>query len=266
MGGYGVVVSEGEEPGYVPLGEYLARHPEGAQEIHGYARLAESAQGDEGWLPEDDEGTRCYFCAARPAVWAHRLDETKLTRPGEGGFTLGGPLLTCHRCTEVFDDGDDEQLVTLGAAAFDAEYGRHEAWTDDEVDYEFRAPLRAFRSAVLDREALTPHVDRPEVAALHGAGFEPLEEYTGITDELGPLWPTQHSRCFPDRRRFAEPGELRWYVRSPWPSVALRDIFMILWPHVEFDKNLDHQVRAERIRAVFSWPEARAQEEARNTR
>lgn len=103
----------------------------------------------------------------------------------------------------------------------------------------------------------------PEVRA---AGFEPLAAYTGITDELGPLWPTEHSRSFPDTRRFADADELRWFVRSPWPSVALADIFTFLWPHVEFDRNLDPGVRAERISRVLNWPETRAYKEARRSR
>ncbi len=201
--------------------------------------------GEPAWCPDDDEGTRCYFCGDRPAVMAYRLNETKLVAPGVGGFSLGGRLLTCARCGKLFDEYRDDDLDAF-------KFGDH-----------FRGKLRALHAAAVAKLTLTRHVDPPEIVALRQVGFAPLDGFTGITEELGPLWPGEHSRAFADTGSWAGSGDLRWYVRSPWPTVRITEIFSFLWIQVEQDdRSRDPAIRADRVRDVVSWPESRAREVA----
>jgi hypothetical protein len=87
-----------------------------------------------------------------------------------------------------------------------------------------RSALAAFHRAVRGRRRLVPHVDSADIAELRAAGFEPLDNYTGVTDDLGALWPEAHRDAVAETRP-RWPDEIRWFVRSPWPALSLNDIF-----------------------------------------
>jgi hypothetical protein len=177
-----------------------------------------------------------------------------------------GPLYMCERCWTLFEDGDDHALVALQVDEYDRGWDERVVWTEPQLEKEFKAPLRARRRAATETHRLTEHVDLPEIAQVKAAGFEALEHFTGSTDELGPLWPTEHSRSFAETRWFAEPGELCWYIRSPWPTVPIADIFLFLWDHVEHDRTLDPVIRGTRVREALNWSEDRARAAAEANR
>lgn len=166
--------------------------------VRGFAYLSPPAEHE--WLPEDDEGTSCLFCGRVPAVWAHRLDPADLTVPGRGGLSVGAALLTCEHCAELFARGNDAELVQRACVV-------ESAGGDPRQDAaeEFRGMLTALHAATSGRRRLSSHVEPPETAELRAAGFEPLDGFTGIADLLGPLWPIDHARSFPDVRRYASP-------------------------------------------------------------
>jgi hypothetical protein len=211
---------------------------------HGLARLRFMPSEVPSWAPDDDEDTRCVFCAVRPAVWAYRISR--------------GSVEMCERCRELFERGDDEQLITLQVEKFERDFDEPVAWTQAEIEAQFAAPLRRMRSAAIEVHRLVKHLDPTEVIEIKRAGYESLEEYTGATAELGPCWPADCARSFPETRWFAQPGDVRWYVRSPWPNIPLPDIFTFIWPFVERGDGLDTEVRLARMREVLTWPEDRA--------
>lgn len=97
----------------------------------------------------------------------------------------------------------------------------------------------------------------PGADDLIAAGFEPLEELTGVT-WIGAQWPTAHRRALPEvRADYLEAGEdVVWFVRSPWPSMTVTEVISLVWSQLPRD---DESSWPATIRDVLSWPEDRAQ-------
>jgi hypothetical protein len=103
----------------------------------------------------------------------------------------------------------------------------------------------------------------PGVLAIRGLGFEPVEEYTGAV-WVADVWPEAHRRSVAETRDFwltsmPETAGRVWLVRSPWPSLTLREAFNAMWrwverPEVEYDPD---NVRA-RAAEFLSLSEAEA--------
>lgn len=90
------------------------------------------------------------------------------------------------------------------------------------------------------------------MTALEQQGFEPLHNYTGLGDDLGCLWPSGFAR---DVRMLGNPevdADLAWFVRSPWPSIQVREVIRLLNWWARFDE-VDWQQRA---REFLALPEA----------
>jgi hypothetical protein len=108
------------------------------------------------------------------------------------------------------------------------------------------------------------------VLDLRAQGFEPIEEYTGAV-EVAQLWPDSHRRSVPETRAawLDAPdcdGRL-WIVRSPWPSVSLRDALNLLWRWVERDHaRLDDDLWRQRVSEALAWDDKTAAEWHRQTK
>jgi hypothetical protein len=86
------------------------------------------------------------------------------------------------------------------------------------------------------REAEGPDVV-PGVLALRGLGFEPVEEYTGAL-WVADVWPRGHRRSMAETRdswltSMPETAGRVWLLRSPWPSLTLREAFNAMWRCIE---------------------------------
>lgn len=104
----------------------------------------------------------------------------------------------------------------------------------------------------------------PGVPAIRELGFEPVEEYTGAL-WVADVWPDEHRRSVPETRDFwltsmPETGGRVWLVRSPWPSLALREVFNAMWRWAERrgDGEYDADLARSRAAEFLSWPEDRA--------
>lgn len=201
--------------------------------------------------PEWDADTHCFYCNAAPAAFVRALDEQKL-RVGDEGSTLGSALFTCGRCETMFVAAEDEKLLALQVRARSADNVR-QLRPGRQRDI-----VRVLRGAAGRPHRLRHYVEDTAVAHARRDGFEPLEDYTGVTDTLGPLWPPDHSRGLPDLR--PRPWEdIRWFVRSPWPALTVQQVMFIIWPFVQRDRaSLDPAVSDQRIVEFFGWDERQA--------
>ena len=80
-----------------------------------------------------------------------------------------------------------------------------------------------------------------------------------MVDTLGPLWP-ERDRISREALGDTEvdPDD-RWLVRSPWPSLDVREVLEVLWPWVERDPYPHDPVDWERrVLEVFRWDEQQA--------
>jgi hypothetical protein len=198
-------------------------------------------------LPEDDEGTQCLFCHETPASFGYEVVGELRRGDGRGFVMANDVVLTCETCVRLFEARETDRLLRRAGSG-----------ADDELDLDIRATLPALYASVGLPHRIVRHVYPREIAELREMGFEPLDFHTGLTDEVGTVWPTEHARALPDTRRDWR-GDTRWYVRSPWPSLSVADVLRILWAAVEHDRNLNAAVRAGRIRDVLAWGENRAQ-------
>jgi hypothetical protein len=100
------------------------------------------------------------------------------------------------------------------------------------------------------------------VVDLRREGFEPIEEYTGAV-EVARLWPEGHRRAVAETRAewledATSDGRL-WLVRSPWPSLNLRDCLNVLWTWAERDgARLDSELWRGRVSEALEWDDAAA--------
>jgi hypothetical protein len=131
-----------------------------------------------------------------------------------------------------------------------------------------RAPLIPLGRRINPRQRTAAVFDSPGhetvagVADLRAQGFEPIEEYTGAVG-IGQLWPQHHRRSVAETRSCwlgAPGGDGRlWMVRSPWPSLSLRDSLDVVWTWVERDhESLDTDRWRERVSEALTWDETAA--------
>src|SRR4029077_16861457 len=105
---------------------------------------------------------------------------------------------------------------------------RSSAWAwvgENDIAECIRKPLAVFRRADLGPQRFDP--EPTAVVEARKQGFVPLRELTGVADDLGPLWPSEHSlweeQLGPAFGEDEYDGVLdRLLVRSPWPSLRSR--------------------------------------------
>ncbi len=191
----------------------------------------------------DPGSAQCTLCAARGVS----RDLLIKPRPGDT-WQWRSSMSVCTDCAALLEQGQDAALgARLNNGGFD---------DPNEPDPIARARhlgqrLRAVRAS--------PPA-RPDVAALITARFMPLENYTGVTAELGPLWPTGHSRSLPEFRADAwDTTQPIWFIRSPWPKLTVDDVLTALWPWVEQDRvTLEQPAWRARVLQAFSWTQTDA--------
>lgn len=111
------------------------------------------------------------------------------------------------------------------------------AWVGDKDIAEcIRKPLAVFRRADLGPQRFDP--EPTAVAEARKQGFVPLRELTGVADDLGVLWPSEHSLWVEQLGpAFGEDEDDevldRLLVRSPWPSLSVPQTLKALWSWVE---------------------------------
>jgi hypothetical protein len=177
----------------------------------------------------------------------HPLDPSKTTYRAWGqGYTLPTFWVLCDSCESLYLEGDDDALVALMAAG---------SPSVRDMDEDVRKPVRVFRDA--DRGARRFAAPHPELVRLGAQGYEPLHAHTGAVEELGPIWPEAHRVALPPE---LEPDEdQRWLVRSPWPSITVREAIELIWSWVEWPPR-DLSVGLEGAAEVLGWPEEVARE------
>ena len=178
----------------------------------------------------------CGLCAHRPATYSMSVD-----------YVVGDPIAfaestqTCAECQRLLSAHADQELADRLTSEFD-DWGRLEV------------------VAHLHRRRGEPHLlaEPPaELARLREEGYQPLDEVTGVDEDLGPLWPEGHRLEFADSRLGGSDRELRWLVRPPWSSISLAEVLELLWPWVQREP-FEPESWAERVNEVFSWTEAQA--------
>jgi len=105
-----------------------------------------------------------------------------------------------------------------------------------------------------------PPIDIPGASAVVDAGFQPLEELTGVT-WIVTSWPAHCRRSLPEARadRLAvEQGAPVWFVQSPWPSLSPAQVISLIWANLPRDTE---EAWPDHVAEIFAWTEQRAQEE-----
>jgi hypothetical protein len=176
-------------------------------------------------------GHSCAFCGSHEVTWDHPLDPHLSSYRAYGqGHTLPSTWALCDSCEHLYVTGDDDAVV---------EVMRSSTWSwveDADVALCLRTPLAVFRRADLGPHRFDP--EHPTVSAAREQGFVPLRELTGAAHELGPLWPPAHSRWLDELGPTSGEDEYdevldRWLVRSPWPSLSVRQVVNALWRWVD---------------------------------
>jgi hypothetical protein len=180
---------------------------------------------------ESGIGQSCAFCGDRGVVWEHPLAEDLVSYREYGkGHTLPASWALCDRCETLYSSGDDDAAV---------EVMRSSAWSwvgDQDVAECIRQPLAVFRRADLGARRFDP--EPTAVTEARRRGFVPLRELTGVADDLGPLWPAEHSLWLEELGPAPAEDEYdevldRWLVRSPWPALSVRQATNALWRWVD---------------------------------
>ena len=176
-------------------------------------------------------GQSCAFCGSRDVVWNHPLAEDLVAYREYGkGHTLPSSWALCERCEEIYSTADDDAAVQVM---------RSSAWAwvgDHDIAECIRKPLAVFRRADLGSQRFDP--EPAAVAEARKQGFVPLRELTGVADDVGPLWPSEHSLWVEQLGPAFGEDEYdevldRWLVRSPWPSLSVRQTLNALWRWVD---------------------------------
>jgi hypothetical protein len=176
-------------------------------------------------------GQGCALCGSRDVTWHHPLDPHLASYRQHGkGCTLPAAWALCDSCEHLYLTGDDDAAV---------EVMRSSAWSwveEPDVADALRTPLAVFRRADLGPLRLDP--EDPAITAAREHGFVPLRELTGVPHELGPWWPAEHSRWMEELGPTSGEDEHdevldRWLVRSPWPSLPVRQVLDALWRCVD---------------------------------
>jgi hypothetical protein len=99
----------------------------------------------------------------------------------------------------------------------------------NDVEEQVRDGLRALTESVV-RIVPIDDISPPGSRALVDEGFTPLEEITGALF-LAAAWPSEYRRALPPRNSDDAsqlPDGKHWFVRSPWPSIPLDDLFDVV--------------------------------------
>ena len=91
----------------------------------------------------------CAFCGGVNVVWVHPLatDRVQFRRFGKDD-TLQSFWALCRSCEQLYQDGEDDQLIALMKSAGDR------VWQGTDVEDVLRKPVDIFREADLGRRAI----------------------------------------------------------------------------------------------------------------
>jgi hypothetical protein len=97
-----------------------------------------------GGLPEAAAGQTCAFCGREQVVWVHPLatDRVQFRRFGKDD-TLPSFWGLCDSCEQLYQDGEDDQLIALMKSAGGW------IWQGTDVEDVLRKPVDVFREADL---------------------------------------------------------------------------------------------------------------------
>jgi hypothetical protein len=108
-------------------------------------------------MPTTSTDQHCAVCRAPQPGWLHPLDGDKAAYRAWGkGYTLPMFWCLCERCEDLYQRGNDEELVQVRAASARAVGHDADGHVDgyEVVDEDLRKPLRAFRAADLGGRTL----------------------------------------------------------------------------------------------------------------
>ena len=196
----------------------------------------------------------CGVCQTREAVWVHTLDpQLARFRVFSKEHMWGSPISVCNKCEQLLQAADVEALVvadpTSGTLA------------GDDLDELVRNGLQALVAADLGATRVDAS-QSPRYQRLVSEGFSPLENITGAVF-LGDAWPESDRRELPSVSAegvLGMPADRHWFVRSPWPSVPLNDVFGLVISTLEESLNQmapryeEEQVKAD-VRVLFKSSE-----------
>lgn len=191
--------------------------------------------------PVDPTRAACGVCAAVGIGFVADLRYF----PGDA-FALPRPLLLCARCRTLIATGNRFVLGTVISPALAAR-GR-----DRVATYLLHRVDRVIPAAA----------PPPELEDLRAQGFEVLADLTDAIEESAAVWPPAHRTCLagpqPDKSTpTSATTDGVWLVRSPWPALALVEVFEMLWRWVERGAP-DPAARLQRMAEVFTWSSAQA--------
>jgi hypothetical protein len=91
-----------------------------------------------------------------------------------------------------------------------------------------------------------------EVVGLRRLGYEDFDELSGDRD-FGALWPVEHCLTVEETRSWSELAQRR-FIRSPWPTLTVRQAVLALFNYLPGDYNsqLNPPVRDPQVRAFFA--------------
>jgi hypothetical protein len=91
----------------------------------------------------------CAFCGGADVVWVHPLatDRVQFRRFGKND-TLQSFWTLCQSCEQLYQDGEDDQLIALMKSAGGW------VWQGTDVEDVLRKPVDVFREADLGRRAI----------------------------------------------------------------------------------------------------------------
>ena len=92
----------------------------------------------------------CAFCGGSDVVWIHPLatDRVQFRRFGKDD-TLHSFWALCQSCEQLYQDGEDDQLIALMKVAGDW------VWQGTDVEDVLRKPVDVFREADLGRRPIS---------------------------------------------------------------------------------------------------------------
>jgi hypothetical protein len=91
-----------------------------------------------------------------------------------------------------------------------------------------------------------------EVVDLRRLGYEEFDELSGERD-FGALWPVEHCVMIEETRSWSDVAQRR-FIRSPWPTLTVRQAVLALFNYLPSDYNsqLNPPVRDPQVRAFFA--------------
>lgn len=197
----------------------------------------------------------CGICQTREAVWVHTLDlHLAQFRIFGKDHSWGSPVSLCDPCHWSLRAADVEALVAADPST--------DGLDATNLDERVRSGLRALVAADLGSTA----IDSARPAGyrdLIDEGFTPLENITGALF-LAHAWPEIHRRALapinPEATEYLPDGT-HWFVQSPWPSIALRDVFDLVMSTLDeafsaTPPRHDEEQLTEQVRDLLACQEA----------